>query len=180
MIERPFHFEYRLSDQELQKLGELSLTWSHTEHLIGNCLKSLLRLTNEEAKEIVFPLSLEQKTQRICKLAKLQPLHPDAAVILAELEPIMRCVQYVRNNVVHAILVLNEDGTQDFHLRSKGRTHTKAQIFESEELTNYAAHLALSLRYALGMPSDPDARYASPARPAIPKFLHELIPTHMR
>ena len=35
-------------------------------------------------------------------------------------------------------------------MRSNDRTFTKEQIFESEELTNYAGILALTLRHELG------------------------------
>jgi hypothetical protein len=64
-----------------------------------------------------------------------------------------------------------------FHLRSKKRTLTKAQIFSAEELTNYAAHAVYSLRYALGSKElSPGERYALPDRPEIPEFLRGLIP----
>jgi hypothetical protein len=62
MVECPF--EYDLTESELAKLGTLSLTWSHTEHMIGNCLKMVLNLSDDDAILMVFPLSLEHRLQR--------------------------------------------------------------------------------------------------------------------
>jgi hypothetical protein len=59
MISCPF--EYSLTDDELRKLGEMLMTWSHTEHTIGNCLKALLKFDDDEAIALVFPLSLDQR-----------------------------------------------------------------------------------------------------------------------
>ena len=59
MISCPF--EYTLTDDELSKLGEMLMTWSHTEHTIGNCLKALLKFDDDEAIALVFPLSLDQR-----------------------------------------------------------------------------------------------------------------------
>jgi hypothetical protein len=84
----------------------------------------------------------------------------------------MRGLQVVRTNAVHGVLI----GQEDFIVRSKQRMLTKEQIFEAEELTNYAAVLALTLRHELG---EPDADYAPPeplpARPSIPGFLETYI-----
>jgi hypothetical protein len=50
MIPSPFWFEGKLTPEDYQKLGKLSLRWSHIDHLIANCLKKLLRLTDDEAR----------------------------------------------------------------------------------------------------------------------------------
>ena len=56
MIPSPYRFEPTFTDAEYAKLGVLALRWSHIEHILGNCLKVLLRLTDEEAIVIVFPM----------------------------------------------------------------------------------------------------------------------------
>jgi hypothetical protein len=177
MLETPFNFEPGLTPEDYQKLGQLSLRWSHTEHVIGNCLKTMLRLTEDEAIAIVFPLSLEQRLSRMRELAKLAPLNAEAAPALVELLYIMPGIQYVRNNVAHAVVIMDPDEKDHrFHLRSKQRSLTKAQIFDTEEITNYAAHVAYSLRFALGVKDNPGARHALPDRPEIPEFLRASIP----
>jgi hypothetical protein len=57
MISSPFWFEDKLASEDYQKLGKLSLRWSHIDHLIANCLKKLLRLTDDEAPLWSFRLT---------------------------------------------------------------------------------------------------------------------------
>jgi hypothetical protein len=116
------------------------------------------------------------------KLAKIVPLSPRAKASFDELMLVMPGIQYVRNNVVHAIVSIGEIGDDHvFELRSKTRSLTKKQIFSAEELTNYAARAVVSLRYALG-PKDgqPAELFPLPDRPEIPKFLQALIPIHKK
>lgn len=88
----------------------------------------------------------------------------------------MRGIQPVRNNVVHSILLWTDGGYTGFHLRSKGRTLTKEQVFATEELTNYAAIAVLNFRYALGEKEHADeVPPPLPARPNIPDFLQTSI-----
>jgi hypothetical protein len=75
MLETPFRFESELSADDYQKIGLLSLRWSHTEHIIGNCLKVMLRLTDEEAVIAVFSLNLEQRLNRMKELARINALN---------------------------------------------------------------------------------------------------------
>jgi hypothetical protein len=178
MIEPPF--EYALSAQELQKLGELSLTWSHTEQLIGHCLRNLLRLSGEEAVIVVFPLPLEQRLRRVKELADLAPMSEHMKASLEELLTIMPAIQLVRNNVAHAVLIHDTKDGVLFHLSSKDRTLTKKQIFESEELTNYACHVAMSLRFSLPAMSESGWHKPLPERPAIPDYLRHLFPTRKK
>lgn len=180
MLQTPYLFEPNLSPEDYQRLGVLSLRWSHTEHVIGNCLKTMLRLTEQEAIVMVFPLGLEQRLGRMKDLAAISDLNAEAQVALNELLLIMKGIQFVRNNVVHAIVVDDAKDGHVFHLRSKQRALTKAQIFSAEELTNYAAHAAYSLRFALGLKGDVGQRHPLPDRPEIPEFLRELIPTHTK
>ena len=48
MLKSPFDYESEFSAEELQKIGALSLRWSHIDHIIGNCLRVMLRLSDEE------------------------------------------------------------------------------------------------------------------------------------
>jgi len=129
MIDTPFRFESELSPEDYQKIGVLSLRWSHIDHVIGNCLKVMLRLSDEEAIVAIFPLSTHQRLDHMKKVAKLNGLPADAQTALDELRVVMTGIQYVRNNVVHAIIVDDETEGHVFHLRSKERSLTKAEVF---------------------------------------------------
>jgi hypothetical protein len=95
-----------------------------------------------------------------------------AKTAFQELRTVMRGIRVVRNNVIHAVLI--EDA---FTIRSNKRTFTREQIFETEELTNYAGILAITLRHELGE-RDPayDPPDPLPARPLVPEFLKPYIP----
>lgn len=135
----------------------------------------MLRLTDEEAVVIVFPMSLDQRLSRMGELAEINPLKPNAKVALDELRIIMRGIQFVRNNVIHAIVAEDDKEGHVFHLRSKMRSLTKAEVFSVEELTNYAGHVVLALRFALGFKDDQEHTYAIPDRPEILIFLQSVI-----
>jgi len=172
MIAVPYKFEPELSAQEFMKLGQLSIRWSHIEHILGMCLKRMLRLSDDEAIIVVFPLSLDQRLTRIRQLAESTPVGELAVRPLNELKLIMPAIQYVRNNVIHAFVTEDE-----FRLHSKQRTLTKAEVFSAEELTNYAAHVTVALRYALGFEFDTEGHsYTLPERPEIPDFLLSNFP----
>ena len=171
MLESPFWYEESLTSADFQKIGQLLLRCSHIEHIIGNCLKTLLRLSDEEAVVMVFPLSLDQRLHRIKDIAKLVDLNDDAKAALAALGDTIKHVQTTRNDLAHAIIDHSDDAGPRFHNRSRERTVDKEDAFSVEELINYTAHAALALRYALGMKGEPGARHPLPDRPAIPKFL---------
>ena len=167
MIAVPYRFEPDLSAEEFMKLGQLSIRWSHIEHVLGMCLKRLLRLSDDEAIIMVFPLSLDQRLRRMTELAESTPVDEVALGPLNELKLIMPAIQYVRNNVIHALVT---EGDHEFRLHSKQRTLTKAEVFSAEELTNYAAHVTLALRFALGFEFDSSEHsYTLPDRPVIPR-----------
>jgi hypothetical protein len=65
MIPSPFRFEEKLTPEDYQTLGKLSLRWSHIEHMIANCLKMQLRLSDDEARIVIFPLSTDTRLQRM-------------------------------------------------------------------------------------------------------------------
>src|SRR5450759_2479560 len=171
MIQTPFTFEKQLTPSDFEKIGRLSLRLSHIDHTIGNCLRVLLRLTPDEAVTMVFSLSSDSRLRCIRELNEINPLVAEANHFFRELDAVMKGIQSVRNNVVHAVLFWT-DSAQQFHLRSKLRTYSKDQIFQTEELTNYAAHAVLNLRYVLGKQDhDPDEIPPPlPERPEIPEF----------
>jgi len=176
MLEPPFRFDSELSPKDFQKIGQLSIRWSHIEFIIGHCLRKLLRLSHEEAAIAVFPLSFDQRIEKIGAISKIRPLRPEAERAYRELVWVKPYIQLVRNNVLHAFVDIGEDGGHTFFNRATGRKLTKADIFSIEEITNYAAHAALSLRYAIGLNVDPTLRHPLPDRPALPAFLSGGIP----
>lgn len=176
-MESPFRFEEWLTDADYKKLAELTLRWSHIEHVIANCLRVLLGMSMDDAEIMVFPLTLENRLQRIKKLANTKKLNDDAKTALEALQGVMGYIQKVRNTSIHAVVIDDPDKGQMFHLRSKGQSYTKDEVFSTEEITNYAAHAAISLRYALGIKDEPGARHPLPKKPAIPEFLLNPNPT---
>jgi len=171
MIQSPFRFEQNLTPDDFQKIGQLSLRWSHTEHIIANCLKVMLLLSDEEAVIMIFPLTLDARLQRIDKLKKLNPLPSKASAAFDELKWAMEVLKQIRNTVIHAVMLDDARGAAVLELRSKKRSFAKAQVFDSEELTNYAAHAAIIMRHELGE-KDPDFTPPPlPARPLIPESL---------
>lgn len=172
MLRSPFRYEEDLTATDFQKIGELLLRCSHIEHIIGNCLKALLRLTDEEAIEMVFPLPIEHRFQRVKKLARQGKLNAEAEAALEGLSGIFKYVQTARNDLAHGIIDESED-LLSFHRRSNQRTVTKEEAFSTEELINYAAHASLALRYALGLKDGPGDRHPLPEAPAVPVHLQK-------
>src|SRR5437879_4166357 len=122
-------FEFSLSDPELKTLGVLFLTWSHTEHLIGDCLKGLLGLSSEDAIKQVHDISFND---RMIKLRGLKDkMNDDAKAAFELFDSSFEYLQALRNLVAHCILIDSDEGTL-FHVRSKDRTLSKTDIFESE------------------------------------------------
>ncbi|MGX8013734.1 hypothetical protein ACVDG8_034585 [Mesorhizobium sp. ORM8.1] len=129
----------------------------------------------EEAVIMVFPLSTEQRLQRLGQLAKVKPLNAEAEKALGELSAVMKGLQIVRNDTIHGIMADDGSGFV-FHNRAKQRQIPKDKVFSCEELTNYAAHAVLSLRFALGLKDNLDSRHPLPERPEVPEFLRSVIP----
>lgn len=77
--------------------------------------------------------------------------------------------------MVHSVAGPNGDNGYVFHLRSKNRSLTIDQVFSTEELTNYASHLVIALRYGLGFKDGAPPEYVCPDRPEIPDFLKTII-----
>ena len=176
MIPIAYNFEPELTASDFEKIGRLAARWAVIDHTIANCLKTQLRLSNEEAVIMVFPLQAEARVERLKMLFKEHPPHPPAAHALTELAPSVKGIQYVRNSVIHGIVIEDTKDGHLFHLKSKDRTVTKDQVFSTEDLTNYASHCALALRLSLGIDGyGPGTRYELPDRPEIPKFLRSIV-----
>jgi hypothetical protein len=176
MLETPFMFEADFTSAEFELIGRLILRWSHIDHVLGNCLKTMLGLTDEQAVYIVFPLSLDHRMSHIDRLSKTHTLNPNANTALQELRWLVKGIQVIRNNAVHAVVARNDAGIhKDFELRSKERKLSKEQIFASDELTNYAAHAALAFRVWLGGKIEPGPWHALPTRPSIPASLQTFF-----
>ncbi len=174
MIPTPFNFEPELSDQDFQKIGHLSIKWSGLEHIIGNCLKVMLRLSDDEARVVVFPMNLEQRLSRMSELSEVRPISEASLKNLNELRAAMRGIQYVRNTLVHAIVEPTDDASHNFRLHSKNRELSKQQIFSIDGLTNYAAHVVYALQFSLGFKDGSTLPYTLPDRPEIPEFLRSV------
>jgi hypothetical protein len=172
MISCPF--EYHLTDQEMQKLGELSLTWSHTDHTIGNCLKAVLNFNDDEAIALIFPLGLEQRVRWLRGLT--DRMNGSAQAALEEFHSVLPGLSAVRNLGVHGVIIADTIDGPLFHLRSKDRILTKDDFFACEEFTNYCARVAYAIRFALFAPADVKGwPLTLPERPEIPGALAPYI-----
>ncbi|QHP69442.1 hypothetical protein EI171_20425 [Bradyrhizobium sp. LCT2] len=98
---------------------------------------------------------------------------PYQRALFGELRPLVLAIQYVRNTVLHGIVIdLFQDEEPFFHLRSKGRDLTIQELFGWEDLINYTAHVSQAFRFSLGEKDDVLGHsYALPARPSVPEFL---------
>ena len=176
MIKTPYHFEANLSDQEFQKIGQFACRWALIEHTIGNCLRVMLAMGPEPATIMIFPLSLDLRMRRISELAKQRFLTGYQLALLAELRPLIKAMQYLRNTTLHGVAMnLGDDPDRTyFNLRSKGRNLTRGELFSCEDLINYTAHVTQAFRLSLGDKTYQDHErhtYELPRRPHIPEFL---------
>jgi hypothetical protein len=175
MLNSPFRYETSLTDADYQTLGRMSLRWSHTEHIIGNCLRVMMRLTEEEAIAVVFPQTTDRRVQLINSLSAVNPLPSDAKQAFDEFAWAWKKVQQIRNLLIHAIVDdTTSPGEVYFHLRSKKKSWHKNDVFSAEELTNFAAHAAQSFRFALGLKGPSGERHPLPSRPQLPPFLESI------
>jgi hypothetical protein len=142
------------------------------EHAIGNCLRVMLNMEPEQATVMIFPMSLDMRMTKIDQLAKLHILNEQQLALLAELKPLVRAMQYLRNTTLHGVVMSFGDADKTyFQLRSKNRNLKRSELLSCEALINYAAHVTLAFRYSLGEKDYPAHTYALPHRPAVPDFL---------
>jgi hypothetical protein len=107
MLEPPFMFDPNLSDKDFQKIGQLSIRWSHIEFITGHCLRKLLRLSHEEAALMVFPLQFDQRLQKIKEVAKIHkpPLLPEFHAAFDEVWALKSAIQLVRTTCFTHLLI---------------------------------------------------------------------------
>jgi hypothetical protein len=175
MIKTPYHFEADLSDQDFQKVGQFACRWALMEHTIANCLRVMLGMEMEEAREKVFSLTLHQRMEQISKRAE-QRLTGYQLAVLAELQPLIKAVRYLRNTVLHGVVTsFGDDPDQTFfHLRSHLRDINIKELFACDDLVKYTAHVTQAFRLSLGdktYEGHEGHTYALPRRPHIPEFL---------
>ncbi|MGO8866764.1 MAG: hypothetical protein ACLQME_09715 [Alphaproteobacteria bacterium] len=178
---RTLTFHAGLTDKELQKIGELVLIWAGTEHMLGNALRVILRLSEEEAIALVYPMGLQSKLHWIYKVGPARAKNPKTLAAIDELKAVMEYTQTIRNTVIHGIL-MGGYGTEpiEFHLRSKERSIPKEDVWAAEEITDYAAIIAAHLNWSLADPDKipPDLLHAPlPDRPSIPGLPSRPSPT---
>jgi hypothetical protein len=176
-IPTPYNFEANFTAEEFQKIGQFSSRWALIEHTISNCLRVILGMEPEQATVMVFPLTLDTKMQRIERLERLRLMNDYQKALFAELKPLIKAMQYIRNTALHGVVM--DWGNPDsaaFQLRSKNRQLLKSDLFSCEDLINYTAHVAQAFRLSLGDkeydgPWTGQHTYALPDRPPIPSFL---------
>lgn len=173
MAEVPFRFEEQWTEADFAAIGRLALRWAVIEHILKNCLRTRLGLLLAEANLMIYPLSLKAVLQTIEGLHKMKPPRPKAAEFYAELIPVVSAI--VRNDAVHSVVKETDTGLV-FENRAKGRTITKEQILNCDELTNYASLLSIKFRRALQFKEGQKPPRKLPPRPEIPSFLKIQFP----
>ncbi len=98
---------------------------------------------------------------KIEQLAKRPILNNYQRALLAELKPLVRAMQDLRNTTLHGVVM--SFGYADktyFQLRSKNRIVSRAELLSCEAFINYAAHVTLAFRYSLGEKYYPSHTYS--------------------
>jgi hypothetical protein len=176
MTKSPFLFEECLTEEELRRLGLLALRWSHIEHILGNCLRRRLGMSEDDAVMIIFPMPLERILHLLQQIADERPLDKVASPYYEEVRAIMKAIQYVRNTVIHAILIEDDTGaSRQFELRSKRRFLSVEEALACESVTNYAATAVIEFRKSLGEKGGAEPQ-PLPDRPTLPGFLAKKFP----
>jgi hypothetical protein len=103
VIESAFYFETGFTESDFAKIGRLLVRWAQIEHVLGNCLRVLLKLSLDEAKTKVFQHGGAERVKRIEVHIKEYPLTPSAQVAFDELRPILKGLRHVRNTIAHCV-----------------------------------------------------------------------------
>lgn len=174
MLAAPIEFEPEISENQYARVGRLIVKWALIDHLIGTCINVQNGTTDEAAQRAVFS---ETAGRKIAMLEDaMRTLAPgDARRAFEVLLPLWKGLKEARDNVAHGVATINEDRNVALHHRRKSRDAEIEEILSLEEVTNFVAHAALSLRYALGLKSDPNLRHSLPAIPPIPDLLTKYM-----
>jgi hypothetical protein len=168
--------EFVLTPEELSKLGDLSLVWSHTEHVIAKSLKEILRYNDHDAISIIYPMGLQRKLNYITKLSG--QLSDGSRTYFEELRLVVGAInKLIRNTAAHGVLVNDTKEGTLFRSPSKDWVVSKDDVLRSQEISNYALGVAIAFYHSL----DPDEPLAPlPERPKIPKALREFLPARKK
>jgi hypothetical protein len=164
--------EFDLTPEEMSKLGELFLVWSHTEHIIAKSLKEILKYNDEDAINIIYPMMLQRKLSNITKHSS--QLSDGSRAYFEELKSVVEAVtKLIRNTVAHGVLVNDTKEGILFRSPSKDWILSKDDVLASQEISNYALRIAIDFYHSL----NPDEHLAAlPERPKIPEALRERLP----
>jgi hypothetical protein len=167
--------EFELNPEEMSKLGELFLVWSHTEHVIAKSLKDILEFNDEEAISLIYPMTLDQKLNYITRLSSRMTV--GSRTYFEELKSVVKAVSKIRNDVAHGVLVNDTKEGPLFRNTSKDRVVSKEDVLGSQEISNYALGIALGFWTTLGSNRTVNPL---PERPEIPKALLEFLPARKK
>lgn len=153
--------------------------------MLGNAVKHLLGLSDDEATSVVYPMPLQTRLKWIYKLGPQRAKSQKARDAIVELKAVMEYIQAVRNTVIHGILLgggISSDPVQ-FHLRSKERNIPKDDVLAAEKITTYACIISAHLNWSL---ADPDKiprdllQAPLPERPELPGLVNRPNPTEKK
>jgi hypothetical protein len=162
--------DFDLTPEEKRKLGELSLVWSHTEHVIAKSLKEILKFDDEEAISIIYPMTLDRKLKYIASLSGRVTAR--SRTYFQELKSVVKAITQIRNTVAHGVLVNDTKEGTLFRSPSRDRVVSKDDVLGSQEISNYALWIAIGFYHSL----DPDESLSPlPERPEIPKSLQQFV-----
>jgi hypothetical protein len=167
--------DFDLNPEELSKLGELFLIWSHTEHTIAKSLKTILKYNDDEAISIIYPMPLQRKLSYIAKHSR--PMTDVQRTYSEELKLVVEAISKIRNAVAHGALVNDLKEGPLFRNPSKDRVVSKDDVLRTQEISNYALRIVIDFYHSLD-PGEPLAPL--PERPEIPKALQEFLPARKK
>jgi len=132
MVKTPYGYEGLLSDQDFQKIGQFACRWAYIEHTISNCLRVILEMEPEDATVMIFPLTLDTKMARISELARPTRLTEYQLAVFAELTPLIKAMQFLRNTTLHGVVLSHgSDERIYFNLRSKNRSVNRNDLLSA-------------------------------------------------
>ena len=136
--------------------------------MLAHGLGVMLNLDAEQATALTFPMPLDRKIAWIGTLVEGRAFDTIKPIV-SELKAVINKVQSMRNTVIHGILLAPTDERDDvaFYLRSKERIIPAKDVWDAEEVTNYACHVAAHFCWSLAEPHNAAKLFAAlPDRPA--------------
>jgi hypothetical protein len=119
-----------------------------------------------------LPANTRYQNGRIEELARRPILTEYQRAVLAELKPLIKAMQFLRNTTLHGtVRSFGDDERIYFNLRSKNRSVNRTDLLSCGPVINYACHVTQAFRLSLGERGSREHTYALPDRPQIPEFL---------